>query len=68
MDEYVFELLDPEVGQLVLAGGSEVPHGDGGEERTGDSEGMGGRTSPPSLPPLAGGWRSGGGGGGGGRG
>jgi hypothetical protein len=29
-----------------LAGGSEVPHGDGGEERSGDSEGMGGPTIP----------------------
>lgn len=30
VDEDVLELLDPEVGQLVLAGGGQVPHGGGG--------------------------------------
>jgi len=69
VDQHVFELLDPEVGQLILAAGSEVPHGDGDEERSGDSKRMDGPTSPPAV---GGGRRQrderGGGGGGGGRG
>lgn len=31
MDEDVLELLDPEVGKLVLAGGGQVTHGGGAE-------------------------------------